>query len=139
MTVTASNMSEPTLVLPPGSRLIRGDHGIMAWTVEPAIVGDYLLGEYVHIQTPDQPDHLNKVGKIAGMKSDGSYTLRLVGVAEPDNGKYRLLGSRERPTTCVQMFPEDFRRICRSPMLVQHITGKTHALGAFMQCVESLV
>ena len=72
-------MSEPTPVLPPGSWRIRGNHGIMAWKVEPDIVGDYLLGEYVHIRTPD---HLNKVGKIAVSKSDGSYMLRLVGEAD---------------------------------------------------------
>lgn len=119
---------------PPGSWYI-GDGEIMAWQIVDSISVDLDAGDHVRITTPD---HLYTVGEIVSTKSDGSYILRLVGVAEPENGLYRLFGSRERPQTCVQKFPEDFRRIISKPMHVEEITGATHALGTFMECVKSL-
>lgn len=110
----------------------------MAWIfIQDLDTCEHYPNDYVHI-TGDYP-HLKKVGRIAApVLSDGTYTITLVGEADIDTNNFK---SYKRPWKCVDMFPENFKRIswvpCRMSQ-VQNVTAETHALGAFMEQLESL-
>merc|ERR1712188_93500 len=128
-------------VLPPGSLPTSSEDCITAWKIADHPKPDYNTGDFVQfwdnrhfenvwLHTPD--DLINKVGVIELEHADGSYTVRLLG--ETDN--YRIYaGVRPR----VHTFPETFKHIYRQLINVEDVTSTTHAFGAFMQGVESLV
>ena len=73
--------------------------------------------------------------EIAYLKAVGRHLNDSIAEADTTTNNYRMFATEDR----VRKFPESFKRIYRDLTDVQDVTGTTHAFGAFMQCVKSLV
>ena len=132
---------------PPGSSPAPLDGHCLAWNIAEEIDrwGDYYPGEYVifwdnrhfeerSLHTPD--DLINKVGVIEFRSAyDNQFIVHLLGEADTTNNDYRISLEGDR----VRIHAEYFKRVYRNLTRVNDITFTTHAFGAFMQCVVSLV
>lgn len=133
--------------LPPGSSQAPLDGHCWAWKIADEIDrwGDYSPGEYVifwdnhhfedsSLHTPD--NLINKVGVIEYRSTyDNQFIVHLLGEADTTNNDYRISVAGDR----VRIHAEYFKRVYRNLTPVNDITFNTHAFGAFMQCVVSLV